>query len=57
MLENNQARCWREFCDYPAKHDVRDGWGFCSMHHNVGYYWAGKPVYRKEKCNTCKESV
>lgn len=57
---SKSARCYQEFCDDEATHHVVKGyadlmWGFCSYHHNVAYFYAGRPVYRKpEECNQCK---
>jgi hypothetical protein len=55
--EIKTARCWREFCDNPAEYHINNGWGLCAHDHNVAYYWAGRPVYREQQCNTCKAGV
>lgn len=59
------ARCYYEFCNYPATWHIKDYgqstelftfkglWGDCDLHHRVGYIWAGKPVYGD--CIDCKE--
>ena len=50
-----RAQCWTEFCCNPAtQHIGDDNVGVCDQHHNVGYFWAGRPHYRKpEECFRC----
>lgn len=52
----NRPRCYREYCCDEATYHIKDGWGYCGLHHNVGYYWAGAPIYRKpEECFDCRK--
>jgi hypothetical protein len=44
------ARCWQEFCSYPARFHIEKGFGLCGGHHNVSYFWAGRPVYNEREC-------
>ena len=56
---SEKARCYHQYCDSEATHHVNKGyadlmWGFCSYHHNVAYFWAGRPVYREpQDCGSC----